>query len=278
MKPAPFAYVRAASLDEALAALAEGGDDAKPIAGGQSLVPALNMRLVRPSMLVDIGRAGLDGITANGSLRIGATTRQAALAGDDRVHPLVREALPFVGHFVTRNRGTAGGSIAHADGAAELPLCLLALDGSVVVSGPDGRREIPAADFFVTHFTTALRPGELVVETVWPLAEPAERSAFAEHGLRAGDFAQSMAAVVLRYDGAGRVASATVAVGAVTDRPTRLDEVEALLVGSTHADAAAEAGALAAQLVDPPGTTHASPRYLRALTGTLVTRAIERAS
>ena len=278
MKPAPFAYVRARSLDEALAALAEGGDDAKPIAGGQSLVPALNMRLVRPSVLVDIGRAGLDGITANGSLRIGATTRQAALAGDDRVHPLVRQALPFVGHFVTRNRGTVGGSIAHADGAAELPLCLVALGGSVVVSGSDGRREIPAADFFVTHFTTTLESGELVVETVWPLAVPGERSAFAEHALRAGDFAQSMAAVVLRCNEAGRVASATVAVGAVTDRPTRLEEVEALLVGSTGSDAAADAGALAAQLIDPPGSTHAGPRYLRALTGTLVTRAIEGAS
>ena len=104
------------------------------------------------------------------SLRIGATVRQAALAGDDRVHPLVREALPFVGHFVTRNRGTVGGSIAHADGAAELPLCLVALDGTVVVDGPGGRREIPAADFFVTHFLTTLAPGELVVETVWPLA------------------------------------------------------------------------------------------------------------
>ena len=278
MKPAAFTYVRAASLEEALAALAEGGDDAKPLAGGQSLVPALNMRLVRPSVLVDIGRAGLDGIAANGVLRVGATTRQAALSDDDRVHPLVRQALPFVGHFVTRNRGTVGGSIAHADGAAELPLCLAALGGSVVVDGPDGRREIPASELFVTHFTTALRAGELVVETVWPLAAAGERSAFAEHALRAGDFAQSMAAVVLRRDEAGRVASARVAVGAVADRPTRLDDVEGLLVGSVGAEAAAEAGALAARLVDPPGSTHASARYLCALTGTLVTRAIGGAS
>ena len=278
MKPAPFAYVRASSLEQALAALAEGGDDAKPIAGGQSLVPALNMRLVRPSVLVDIGRAGLDGITANGALRVGATTRQAALAGDDRVHPLVRQALPFVGHFVTRNRGTVGGSIAHADGAAELPLCLVALGGSVVVDGPDGRREILAAEFFVTHFTTVLRPGELVVETVWPRAAAGERSAFAELALRAGDFAQAMAAVLLRRDATGGVVSASVAVGAVTDRPTRLHDVEELLVGAGGAEAAAEAGALAARLVDPPGSVHASPRYLRALTGTLVTRAIEEAS
>jgi carbon-monoxide dehydrogenase medium subunit len=278
VKPAPFEYVRASSLDEALAALAEGGDDAKPIAGGQSLVPALNMRLVRPSVLVDIDRAGLDGIAANGALRIGATTRQAALADDARVHPLVREALPYVGHFVTRNRGTVGGSIAHADGAAELPLCLVALDGAVVAEGPDGRRQIPASALFVTHFTTTLRAGELVVETAWPLETPGERSAFEEHALRAGDFAQSMAAVVLRRDPDGRVTSASVAVGAVTDRPARLDEVEALVVGSTGAETAGDAGALAARLVDPPGSVHASARYLRALTGTLVRRAIERAS
>src|SRR4029078_11705734 len=139
-----------------------------------------NLRLVRPTLLVDLNHAGLDGIAANGTLTVGATTRQAALAGDERVaaprretlcgaervHPLVREALPFVGHFVTRNRGTVGGSIAHADGAAELPLCLVALGGKVVVDGPGGRREIPAEEFFVTHFTTALTTGELVVETV----------------------------------------------------------------------------------------------------------------
>ncbi|HEX3290527.1 MAG TPA: FAD binding domain-containing protein [Gaiella sp.] len=278
MKPAAFAYVRAASLEEALAALAEGGDDAKPIAGGQSLVPALNMRLVRPSVLVDIGRAGLEGMAANGTLRIGATTRQAALADDARVHPLMGEALPYVGHFVTRNRGTVGGSIAHADGAAELPLCLVALDGAVVAEGPDGRRQIPASGLFVTHFTTTLRPGELVVETVWPLGAADESSAFEEHALRAGDFAQSMVAVVLRRDADGSVTSASVAVGAVTDRPTRLDEVEAVIVGSTGAESAADAGALAARLVDPPTSVHASARYLRALTGALVRRAIERAS
>ena len=278
MKPAPFGYVRAGSLAEALAALAEGGADAKPIAGGQSLVPALNLRLVRPSLLVDLNRAGLDGVDANAAVRIGATTRQAALEGDERVHPLVRAARPFVGHFVTRNRGTVGGSIAHADGAAELPVCLVALDGVVVVDGPDGRREIPADAFFVTHYLTALRPGELVVETVWPLGAPDDTSAFEELALRAGDFAQSMVAVVLRRDDDGAVTRASVTVGAVTDRPSRLFEVEALLVGSSGSDAAADAGALAARLVDPPGSVHASPRYLRELTGALTTRAIERAS
>src|SRR6188472_4552566 len=182
MKPAPFGYVRAGSLDEALA---EGGEDAKPIAGGQSLVPALNLRLVRPTLLVDLNHAGLDGIAANGTLTVGATTRQAALVGDERVHPLVREALPFVGHFVTRNRGTVGGSIAHADGAAVLPLCLVALGGRVVVDGPGGRRVIAADEFVIAHLAPALRACERVVETVWPLAATCESSAFEELALRA---------------------------------------------------------------------------------------------
>ena len=200
MKPPPFEYVRARSLEEALAALAEGGEDAKPIAGGQSLVPALNMRLVRPSVLVDINDAGLGEVSTNGDVRVGATVRQAALSNDERIHPLVRQALPFVGHFVTRNRGTVGGSIAHADGAAELPLCLVVLDGAVVAASRSGRREIAAADFFVTHFLTTLEPGELVVETLWPHAAEGEASAFEELALRHGDFAQSMAAVVLRRE------------------------------------------------------------------------------
>jgi aerobic carbon-monoxide dehydrogenase medium subunit len=276
VKPPSFEYVRAGSAEEALAALADGGDDAKPLAGGQSLVPALTMRLVRPSVLVDVNHAGLGEIVANGGLRIGATVRQAALAVDERVHPLVRQALPFVGHFVTRNRGTVGGSIAHADGAAELPLCLAVLDGGVVVESQRGRREIAAMDFFVTHFLTTIAPGELVVATAWPLARDGETSAFEELALRTGDFAQSMAAVVLRREGAV-VIEARVGVGAVTDRPTRLPDVEAMLVGSSGDDAAADAGALAARLVDPASTTHASSRYLRSLTGTLVRRAVERA-
>lgn len=272
MKPPPFEYVAAHSLDEALAALAEGGEDAKPIAGGQSLVPALNMRLVRPSLLVDVNHADLDHVVhENGAVRIGATVRQAALERDPRTAdrlPLVAEALPHVGHVVTRNRGTVGGSIAHADGGAELPVCLVALGGTVVVEGPSGRREILARDFFVTHYLTTLQPGELVVETVWPAVRPGERHAFEELALRAGDYAQSMVAV----------AGTTVAVGAVTDRPTLLDEVGALLDGEEPSDELArEAGAVAARLVDPPGTIHATPSYLTHLTGVLVERALKRA-
>ena len=263
MKPPVFEYVAARSLAEALAALAEGGEDAKPIAGGQSLVPALNMRLVHPTLLVDLGRTGLDGIAReNGHVRVGATATQRSFERSELCPALARQALAHVGHVVTRNRGTVGGSIAHADGAAELCLCLAALDGTVVTD----RREIPAREFFVTHYTTVLEPGELVTSTLWPVRE--EPAAFVELALRHGDYALSMAAVC----------GSTVAVGAVSDRPMVLEPVGALLRDATPSkELACEAGALAATLVDPPGHAHASPAYLRHLTGTLVRRALQRA-
>jgi CO/xanthine dehydrogenase FAD-binding subunit len=263
MKPAPFDYVAAGSLEEALAALADGGEDAKPIAGGQSLVPALNMRLVRPTRLVDLNHAGLDGLSQeDGTVRVGATVRQTALQNSGLAPALVEQALPHVGHVVTRNRGTVGGSVAHADGAAELPLCLVALGGTVVTD----RREIPAEDFFVTHYFTVLEPGELIVETVWPA--PAGPAAFEELALRAGDYALAMVAVC----------GATVAIGAVTDRPTVLEEVGKLLMGAEPSDELARAaGELAARLVDPPGTVHATPAYLRHVTAALVERALRKA-
>lgn len=277
MKPVAFEYVAARSLEEAVEALLEGGEDAKPIAGGQSLVPALNMRLVRPTLLVDLNRAGLDGIENNGLVRIGATVRQAALERDPRVHPLLRQALPYVGHFVTRNRGTVGGSIAHADGSAEIPLCLAALGGTIVAEGPSGRREIAPDAFFVTHYLTTLAPAELVIATTWPPPADNEGAAFEELALRAGDYGLAMVAVVLRrIDGVAR--NVRIRVGAVTDRPTALSEVELAVDGApVTTTSAREAGALAAQAVDPPDSIHASSRYLRHLTGTLVERALLRA-
>ena len=277
MKPAAFEYVAAHSLEEALAALHAGGEDAKPIAGGQSLVPALNMRLVRPTLLVDLNRAGLDAIEANGVVRIGATVRQAALEHDPRTHPLLREALPHIGHFVTRNRGTVGGSVAHADGAAEIPLCLAALGGTVVVAGPGGQREIAPDAFFVTHYLTTLAPGELVVETTWPVPAVDEGVAFEELSLRAGDYGLAMVAVVLRrVEGVAR--DVRVWVGAVTDRPTALTVIEQAVSGvPVTAASAREAGIVAARSVDPVGSIHASAAYLGHLTGTLVERALLRA-
>ncbi len=276
MKPVAFEYVAAHSVEEALAALARD-EDAKPIAGGQSLVPALNLRLVRPTLLVDLNRAGLDRVDANGVVRVGATVRQATLERDPRTHPLLRQALPHVGHFVTRNRGTVGGSVAHADGSAEIPLCLAALGGTIVADGPGGRREIEPDAFFVTHYLTTLAPGELVVETLWPQPAESEGAAFEELALRAGDYGLAMVAVVLRrVDGVAR--DVRIRVGAVTDRPTALAEAEQAVEGAqVTAALAQEAGNLAARAVDPPGSIHASATYLRHLTGTLVERAVLRA-
>jgi CO/xanthine dehydrogenase FAD-binding subunit len=278
VKPAPFLYQRPQSLDEALALLREHGDDAKVLAGGQSLVPLLNMRLARTRVLVDVNDVvGLDGIDANGSVKVGALVRQRTLEESpvtaERL-PLVAEALPHVGHFVTRNRGTVGGSIAHADAAAELPLCLTVLQGTVVVRTADGERRVPAGEFFVTHFTTQLAPDELVVETIWPSLGSGWGFAFEELSQRRGDYALSMAACALRVED-GRVAEARVGIGSVVERPTLLP---AELAGQalTPPLARAAAGEAAAGL-SPFGTVHASPAYQRHLTGVLVERALLRA-
>jgi len=256
VKPAPFSYLRPETLEEALDALAEGGDDAKVLAGGQSLVPALNMRLVRPSLLVDINRVSElgDVVSNNGRLAVGATVRQSNPRLLD--HPLLAEALPHVGHFVTRNRGTVGGSIAHADAAAELPLALLVSGGSVRARSARGEREIPADDFFVTHFTTALEPDELVVETLWPSLHDGWRFAFCEFAQRRGDYALCMAAAVAG-DGELRVG-----LGSVVDRPTLIE------VDPDHP------GESAAAQVEPWGNVHASPAYLTHLVQVLVDRAV----
>jgi carbon-monoxide dehydrogenase medium subunit len=184
VKPAPFEYHRPGSLDEALALLAEN-EDAKPLAGGQSLVPMLNFRLARPAALVDLGAIReLAGIRVeDGALVVGAMTRQWDLEHAPEAFPLLREALGFVGHTATRCRGTVGGSLVHADPTAELPVCALALGAEMVTN----RRTIPSEEFFVSVFTTALEPGELLVEVRFP--RPDSLTAFAEHTQRHGDFA-----------------------------------------------------------------------------------------
>jgi CO/xanthine dehydrogenase FAD-binding subunit len=279
VKPAPFDYVRPESLDEALDELSAAGEDAKVLAGGQSLVPVLNMRLLRPSTVVDLARVpGLDGIESrNGSLVVGALVTQRELEESELARerlPLVAEALPHIGHFVTRNRGTVGGSIAHADAAAELPLCLAVLGGSVVVASQAGRREVPASEFFVTHFTTTLAPGELVVETLWPVPSGEWGFAFEEFSQRRGDFGLSVAAVALRVED-GVVAEARVGLASVTDRPTVL---ETQLVGhALDATRARETAELAAASVEVWDGLHASASYLRQLTRVCVERALLRA-
>jgi CO/xanthine dehydrogenase FAD-binding subunit len=276
VKPVPFDYVRAESVEHAVETLHAHGDEAKVLAGGQSLVPALNMRLLRPTVVVDLNfAAGLDGITQeDGSIRVGALVRQAAAERSELVRgecPLLAESLPLVGHFVTRNRGTVCGSVAHADAAAELPLALVVLGGDVVTS----RRTIPAHEFFVSHFTTMLESDELVIATTWPRSEPGRGSAVEEFAVRHGDFALASVACVLRVED-GRVADARVAVGSVTDRPELVDA--SLLVGhAVDAEAARSVGTTIGASIDPPPNLHGSPAYRRRLVEVLVERAVTRA-
>jgi 2-furoyl-CoA dehydrogenase FAD binding subunit len=258
VKPAQFTYVRPGSLEEALSALT-GDDEAKVLAGGQSLLPALNMRVLRPSSLVDINCIpDLDGVERRAdALVVGATARQADARLHD--HPVLAAVLPHVGHTVTRNRGTVCGSVAHADSAAELPLALVAAGGSAVVASVRGRREIPAAELFVGPYTTVLEPDELLVETVWPLPADGDSFAFEELAQRGGDFALCMAGALVRGD------ELRVVVGSVTAVPTVLE---------VDPDRAGES---AAEQVEPWGSIHATPAYLRQLVRVLVDRAVGRA-
>ena len=276
MKPVPFTYVRAESAEHAVETLRAHGDEAKILAGGQSLLPALNMRLVRPGVVVDLNfAAGLDEVTEeNGSVRIGALVRQAAAQRSELVRtgcPLLAESLPLVGHVVTRNRGTVCGSIAHADSAAELPVALVALGGEVVTS----RRSVPASEFFVTHFTTALEPDELVIATTWPRLRPGQGCALEEFAVRHGDFALASAACVLDVE-EGQVTDARLAVGSVTDRPELVD-VSPLVGQALDAEVARTIAAAVAASIDPPPNLHGSPGYRRHLIEVLVERAVGRA-
>jgi carbon-monoxide dehydrogenase medium subunit len=222
VKPASFAYHRPASLDEALGLLA-GDEDAKPLAGGQSLVPMLNFRLARPSALVDLG--GIEELTGvrveDDALVVGAMTRQWDLEHSPDALPLLRDALGFVGHTATRCRGTVGGSLVHADPTAELPVCALALGADLVTN----LRTIPAEEFFVSVFTTALEPGELLIEVRFP--PPPGRTAFVEHAHRHGDFAVVCVAV----------AGERVAVGGVAATPVLWEGDELEPVGDLFAPA-----------------------------------------
>ena len=236
MKPPPFAYVRAGSAADAVAHLAELGDDAKLIAGGQSLVPLLNLRLARPAALVDIGHLDELSYVAvdDDGLQVGATTTQVDVERSSlatRACPLLPVAVGHIGHLQIRNRGTIGGSIAHADPAAELPLVLLVTDGSVRLRSARGTRTVTAADFFDGVFTTATAPDELVERLTFTALPPSAGWAFHEHARRPGDFAVAAVAVVLEVVD-GVVAGGTrVAVSGVADRPLRLPAIEDAIVG-----------------------------------------------
>lgn len=282
VKPAPFEYVRPDSLEEALAVKAEHGDEARPLAGGQSLVPMLNMRLSVPEVLVDLNRIdALGEATVDGGLvRLGASVRQRELERAPLLRtnlPLTADAAGHIGHFVTRNRGTVGGSIAHADARAELPVALTALGGSAILASTTGERVVPAQELFVTHFTTAMEPHELLTATLWPAAGPGWGFAFEEFATRHGDFALAMVACAMSVRD-GVVHDGSLVAGAVHDVPTMLEAVTELLTGSpVSEELAREAGSVAAASVDPPSDLHASGAYRRHLVGELTARSLLRA-
>ncbi len=289
MKPAPFEYHRPSSRGEALALLLNHGGDAKPLAGGQSLIPAMNFRLAMPAVLVDLNAiADLSYVTRQGDdLCIGAMTRHQAVERSDAVRtaaPLVHEAMPFIAHAAIRTRGTIGGSLAHADPAAELPAVMLALDAGIRVENARGSRMVRAADFFTGLFSTVLEPGDLVTEIVIPVASESAAAmrtgtAFEEFSRRHGDFA--LAGVVARVgiDAGGRCTLARIVLFGVGDRPMPAPSAARVLEGQAPSPEAIRAAAEAAARddIDPTSDIHASNRYRRHLAGVLARRALDRA-
>jgi carbon-monoxide dehydrogenase medium subunit len=279
MKPPVFDYRAPATLDEAVALLA-ADPGAKAIAGGQSLMPVLNFRLAAPSLLVDLRHLpGLDEINIGpDGGRLGAKVRWRDIEDDARLQtaqPLLRAAIAHVAHYQIRNRGTVGGSLAHADPAAELPGIAVTCDAEITVVGASGMRTIPAAEFFTGPLTTVLRPDEIITELRLPSWPTDRRWAFREFALRQGDFALTGVALYYDEDARGRASDPRVGVIGACNRPHRLPAVEAALAGRivdqpTIRAAAAAAGAA----VDPPNDLHASAVYRRALVTTLVERAL----
>ncbi|MBC3193363.1 xanthine dehydrogenase family protein subunit M [Pseudonocardia sp. C8] len=284
MKPTAFDYVRATSLDHAVAVLAEHDGDAKVLAGGQSLVPLLAMRLAQPTVLVDL--AGLDELSylrADGAhLEIGAMTRARTVETADLVAgrvPLLPAALRHVGHVTIRNRGTIGGSAAHADPAAELPAVLRALDGELVATGPGGRRTIAAADFFRGFLDTALEPGEVLTAVRLPAQPAGVRVAVQEFARRHGDFAIVAVFAAVELDDSARIRSARIAVAGADQVPVRAAAAEELLAGRPPTPdllvAAADAVAAATR---PTDDIHAPADYRRRIAAVLTRRCLEQAT
>lgn len=277
MKPARFDYAAPATLAEAVAALA--GDPAgRPLAGGQSLIPALNFRLASPSKLVDLRRIPeLRGIELHaGHVRVGAMTRHRELERSDAVfavNPLVREVLGNVAHLAIRNRGTVGGNIAHADAASEMPALLLALDGSVEASGTNGARTIAAREFFRFHMTTALEQGEILTAINIPVLPQDCGGAFLEHTRRKGDYAIAGVCAVLAIDDSGVCRGARFAGCGIASRAVRLEAAEAVLEGAVPDDETIGRAAEAAKRhVETGDDLNATRRYRERVTAVLVAR------
>lgn len=283
VKPASFDYHSPKGIDEALTILERHRGEARVLAGGQSLVPMMNFRLAMPAAIVDLNRVpGLADIEmAEGTVRIGAMARQRQI----EFAPLLRERLPllsdamgWIGHLPTRSRGTIGGSLAHADPAAEIPMVLQALEGEVAVRGPHGERRIAAPDLIEAPLTTSLAADEIITEVRFPVMPPGATHAIEEFARRKGDFAIAAIAVVLVRDG-GRCAAARLATAGIGPVPVRLRDAEAILEQrGLGDDAIAAAAQKAAELVEPMSDQNGSADYRRHLTAVLTRRAVLRAA
>jgi carbon-monoxide dehydrogenase medium subunit len=283
MKPAPFEYQAPATLREAVDLLVSD-PEAIVIAGGQSLMPVLALRLATPSLLVDLRRVpGLDNIVIGDSgVRLGARVRWRDIEDHHRLdiaHPLLREAIAHVGHYQIRSRGTVGGSLAHADPAAELPGVAVTCEGEITLVGASGARIIHAGEFFTGPLSTVRRPDEIITELYLPFWPMDRHWAFVEFAQRQGDFALAGIALFYDEDQDGRVRNAHIGVIGACDRPRRLTEVETVLNGRPVDDVLIrEAAKTAARTVDPPEDLHAPAAYRRALVATLVQRGLRSAT
>ena len=285
MKPPSFDYATPATLAEAAGLLAAHDGEAKLLSGGQSLVPLLNMRLARPTLLVDLAKVpDLDYVRADAAgLVIGAMTRQRSVELAPVVrerHPLLHAGMLLIAHPQNRNQGTVGGSVAHADPAAELPALALALDATMHAVGPDGARTIPAADFFLTYLTTALATAEVLTAVAFPFVPPRTGWSIVEVARRHGDFALAGVVALVTRDGDGRCAAARLVLFGVGSTPVRARDAEALMSGerleaATFARVAARA---AADLEEPLTDVHASSDYRRDLARVLAGRALAEAA
>jgi carbon-monoxide dehydrogenase medium subunit len=282
MKPPPFEYHAAWSIEEALTLLCEHGDEAKVLAGGQSLVPLLALRLARPEALVDInGIAELRTIDRTDGLRLGALVRHRQVERDEDIaagNPLVAAAARFIGHAAIRNRGTVGGSMSHADPAAELPAVLVALDGEIEAATTGGSRTIPASEFFKGFLTTVLEPDEMVTAVRFPAWPERTGWSFREFSRRSGDFAVAGAAVALSVGEQGLIEDVRIALSGMSATPIRASVAEANLAGRQPSEEAwVDAGSDAVAGLEPPSDLHGSSAYRKHLASGLVEAALAQA-
>ncbi|MUL42121.1 xanthine dehydrogenase family protein subunit M [Streptomonospora sp. PA3] len=283
MKPPPFAYHAPTDLDEAVGLLAEAGDEGKVLAGGQSLIPLLNMRLAAPRVLVDINAvAGLEDIRVDAAgVRVGARVRHAELEADTAAAeavPLLGQGLRLVAHPVIRNRGTTVGSIAHADPSAEMPAVLALLEGAVEVRGRAGTRTVPAAEFVTGPMETALAPGEIAVAARFPRPRPGTGTAFVETARRNGDYALCGAAAAVTLGADGRITAARCCLISVAPVPLVVDLTDHLAGRTARLGDLDGAAAAAAEQADPEDDIHAGADYRRHLARVLTARALARAA